>query len=154
MLGPLLILGSLIPASAATMSVNVAFTDIGSGNFRYDLTVSNTGSDDIPILSINDAPANDPLIASTLTAPPGFFKNYDPLGVIDFGEDTATFTAGSTFPGFSFESSADPGTAFTDFTAFTNAGESVVVTTTLVPEPSSSLLALAGLLAGCARRRR
>lgn len=152
--GSMCALALLTPVGAATMSVDVVFTDLGSGIFRYNLVVSNTGAEDIPLLTINDAPANDSLIGSSLDAPAEFFKNYDPAGFIDFGEDTATFTAGDTFSGFSFESSAAPGTAFTDFFALTNAGESVVVTSSLIPEPTSSLLALVGLFAGCVIRRR
>lgn len=152
--GSLVVLGSMTPASAATMAVNVSFTDIGSGIFRYDLIISNTGLTDIPLLSINDAPANEALIGSSLTIPAGFVGNYDPMGIIDFTEDTTTFIAGNTFPGFSFQSTATPGSAFTNFSGFDNDGAPVAVTVTQVPEPSSAFLVMVGLLAGCNTRRR
>lgn len=153
-LGSLFTLGLLAPVGAATMSVDITFTALGSGFFRYDLVVTNTGLEDIVLLNIEDVPAIDTRIELTQMAPAGFFINYDPVGFIDIGEETATFTAGNTFSGFSFESSAMPGSAFTNFSALTSGGESVVVTTTLVPEPTSSLLAIIGLFAGCTFRRR
>lgn len=137
------------------LNVDIVFSDIGMGIFQYNLTISNTGTEEIPLLLINDAPVNDPVIGTSLTTPPQFVGNYDPaFGAIDFAENTSTFMPGTSVSGFSFQSSAQPGTAFTDFTAFTNGGDSAVVTSTLVPEPTTAMLALGGILAFASRRRR
>ncbi len=152
LLAPVFALGLLSQAHAASLLINVATTNLGS-TYQYDFTISNTGSTDIPIVSIGDAPIGEPLIGSTLTTPAGFAGSYDGgLGKIDFLGNTQSFTAGSTFSGFSFQSAAAPGTAFTSFSAFDNNGTPATVT--VVPEASASILAMAGLVALAAKRRR
>lgn len=141
--------------SATTATVDIFVTDIGMGVFQYDLTIRNTGMEDISIISINDAPLNESIIGSSLQSPPDFLASYDPgLGVIDFVENTSTFTAGSVNPGFTFQSASAPDVAFQNLSGFTSLGESVTVTTNTVPEPSAALLTAAGILGFIKRRRR
>lgn len=142
--------------SAATATVGISVTDIGMGIFQYDLTIANTGTEDISIISINDAPLNDTIILTTLQSPPDFFASYDPgLGIIDFLEDTSTFTAGSVTTGFAFQSDTAPDTAFQDFSGFTTLGEPVTFSANaVVPEPSVAALAFAGIIGLLMRRRR
>jgi hypothetical protein len=121
-----LIVGACVaarPASAFPI-VDLLLTPQGGGVFRYDLTIDNPGPEDLVIVSITDAPLNDPLIAPTLTAPAGFLASYDPgLGFIDAIEATSLFAAGSLVTGFSFESAADPGVFFTAFEAYSDLGD-------------------------------
>ena len=154
LLVPALAVNLAVTAQASTMSIDVLFADLGGGIFRYEFIITNTGMEDIAFLTINDAPMNDILIGPSLSAPEGFIASYDPIGFVDFAGDTASFTPGDTFTGISFESSSSPDVAFTDFTAFTNGGELVTITTNLVPEPSSSLLLLCGIASFCFSRRR
>ena len=135
------------------MMVDIFFTDVGAGFYKYDLTITNTGSDNIVLLTIEDAPSNDLRIASSLTAPAGFAASYDATS-IDFLENTQSFTAGSVRTGFSFESAAAPGSAFNVFSGLTSEGVPVTVTSTLVPEPASALLGALGLMTLVSRRRR
>ncbi len=83
-----------------------------------------SSDEDVPIVSITDAPLADALIGVTLTAPAGFVALYDPgLGIVDFAENTSNFAAGTTTPGFSFESLTAPGAGvFSFFQALTVAG--------------------------------
>jgi hypothetical protein len=155
LLTPLLALALAVSAGAATMTVTVTSSLLGTGNYLYNLTFQNTAADDIPLATIGDAPFGDPEITLSLTAPAGFAANYDDtLGLIDFAEDSSTFVAGVTYSGFSFESMAAPGTAFTSFSGFDNNGGTVDFTVNQVPEPAALLLVTAGLLAGIPRRRR
>lgn len=89
------------------------------GAFHYELVVSNTGPEDIVLVSLVDAPLDDPLIDPTLTTPPDFLGLYDSgLGIVDFLEDTDFFGAGTETSGFSFHSLAGPDAFFTSFEAF------------------------------------
>ncbi len=151
---PVLLVVCAAQAGAASLQVDIVFSILGDGAFRYDLTVSNSGPEDVPLLSINDAPANEARIGSTITVPTGFAGSYDPIGFIDFAGTTSSFSSGSMISGFSFESAAAPGTAFNDFSAFTNEGQPATVTTTIVPEPASSMAAALGLIVAMMRRRR
>lgn len=140
--------------SATTARVEIFANDLGMGLFQYNLTVFNTGMDDISIISISDAPMNESIIGSTLEGPAGFATSYDPIGIIDLVEDTSTFTPGSEVSGFTFQSSSPPETTFQDLSGLTSEGESVTVTATVVPEPTGALLASVGILAFITRRRR
>lgn len=155
LLAPTLVLAMSAAAGAATMTVTVTSSPLGAGNYLYGLTFQNTAADDIPLATIGDAPFGDPGITLSLTAPADFVANYDGvLGVIDFAGDTDTFAAGGTYSGFSFESMAAPGTAFTSFSGFDNNGGAVDFTVNQVPEPTSLLIGASALLIGLSRRHR
>src|SRR4029434_4598588 len=113
-----------------------------------EFTIGNSGPADVPIVSITDAPVNDPLIGPSLEAPPGFLASYDPgiglsFGFVDFLEDTELFAVGTTRTGFRFQSAASPPSYFTLFEALTINGRLLSGNIT-VPELGSPLL-LAGL---------
>ncbi len=151
---------SLLQLSApAGLFVDLSATPLSGGSYAYNASVSNTGPKDVAIVSLIDAPLNDPQIAPSLTAPAGFSANYDPgLGFLDFLAD-ASFAAGTTVGGFSFESLIAPMTAFNLFEALTVDGDlisgRVRYPGTNVPDTGSSLATLAIGLAvvGVARRR-
>jgi len=151
---------ALTAQTARAITMNMTATDLG-GSFRYDISINNNEVVDLAIVSIIDAPAGDPLIDPSLVAPAGFLASYDSgLGFVDFIEAAATFAAGSTVGGFSFESLAGPGAYFTTFEALSVLGESfrgsINVTMISVPETGSTLV-MAGLgfmaLAFIRRRR-
>jgi hypothetical protein len=143
---------------AATASADLAVvlvpTPLGGGVFQYDVSVSNTGPQDVVIVTLADAPMGDGLIDPSLTAPGGFGALYDPdLGLIDFFEDTELFAVGTTHGGFAFQSSASPPTHFTSFAALDLDGGFISGAITVVPEPVGAVLALSGLAVLAAVRR-
>ncbi len=91
---------------------------------------------DFTLVSILNAPKNEPLIGTSLTAPAGFLALYDSgLGIIDFLEASSIFGAGATVSGFSFRSSTLAGTLFTQFEARNVNGDSFlgIITTQVGP---------------------
>ena len=153
----LLVLVGLLMLSAtaanAAITVNSTVTPLG-GSFRYEFSITNSNvvspDEDVPIVSITDAPLADALISATLTAPAGFNALYDPgLGIVDFVEGTSNFGVGTTTPGFSFESLTAPGPGvFSSFQALTVAGalssgnvQQMVVQSpsTVTPTPTSTV---------------
>lgn len=141
-------------AVSAQTSVDILVTPLG-GSFRYEVTIGNAGTDDLALVSLIDAPLGDPLIDPTLIAPAGFLASYDSgLGFVDFLEDSNSFAAGTSVGGFRFESLAGP-TYFTMFEALTILGtpEAGSTTITVIPEPSTLILAACGLLALIGSRR-
>jgi hypothetical protein len=129
------LLASASPLRAGVLVFGTITPEVGS--FHYELSVENTGPEDITLVTL-DAPVGDPLIAPSLTTPVDFIGSYDGgLGLLDFIEDTDFFAAGTTTPGFSFDTMAGPGDAFTTFNALGTLGDtfSGPVTYTVVPEP-------------------
>src|SRR5262245_34357450 len=97
----------------AQVSVDTRVTPRG-GSFRYDISVSNNASEDLAVVSILDAPLNDPLIGGSLFTPAGFLGSYDSgLGFVDLLSDTDVFSVGRTVGGFSFQSQSAPNSFFT-----------------------------------------
>jgi uncharacterized repeat protein (TIGR01451 family) len=147
------LLSLAVKASAADLAVDIFFSPLTDGTFQYGVTIRNTGLTDISIVTITDAPPNDSLIGSTLTAPSGFLANYEPLGFLDFLEDTQLFGAGTTWSGFSFQSAVSPQANFSMFEALTSGGEILSGSITIVPEPGTVVLAICGLIALAGARR-
>lgn len=145
-------------STAQALQVQSAVTDQG-GFFHYDMQVLN----DDPILdliavSITDAPLGDPLIAGSLSAPPGFVAGYDAgLGFVDFLADSAVFFPAGVTGLFSFDSSASPfatPAAFTSFQALALDGTLIdgqidhqLVQNVAAPAPLALLIAGLGWLA-------
>jgi hypothetical protein len=152
----------LPPSAQGAILVDAAVTPLG-GRFEYDVTITNTGPEDVVIVSITDAPIGDPLIGPSLISPVGFATNYDSgLGFIDFFEDVELFAAGTVTSGFSFESLGSPETGIQTFEGLTVSGNffsgSIDVTVApgrVVPEASSLMTWLLLLSVGgtvCHRR--
>jgi hypothetical protein len=146
----------------ADIAVNMTATPLGGGLSQYEFSIANTGPEDVPIVSITDAPVDDPFIGVTLEAPPGFLALYDPgigltFGFVDFLEDTALFAAGTTTSGFRFQSAAGPPDYLTRFEALTVNGVFLSGNINLratVPDTGSTwLMATAGFLALVCFRR-
>lgn len=140
---------------AAELAVGLFYTDLGEGVFRYDVSIENSGLEAIAIVSLTEAPLNDPFIGSTLATPAGFLGSYDSnLGIIDFLEGTSLFAPGTTTDGFSFESTASPfDNFFQNFEAFTINGGMMAGNIQVVPEPSGALLLVLGLALWLQRRK-
>ena len=147
------LLGSCLVTQQVRSEVHVHLdsSPLGSGVFQYELSVVNSGLEDIAIVSVVDAPVSDALIGSTLQAPVGFNAIYDPgaglsFGFIDLLEDTALFAAATSTSGFHFQSEATPPENFTLFEAISVARNIISGTIQMrtVPETGSTLL-LAGL---------
>jgi MYXO-CTERM domain-containing protein len=141
---------------ARALLVDATVEPLGTGGFRWQITIENDGLDDVAIVSLLGGPLDDAAVEPSLAAPAGFLALYDPaLGIVDFLEDTALFAAGLTLGGFGFDSAAGP-EAFGTFEALTVAGDLVAgdVAITLIPEPHSAALVALGLGALLARARR
>ncbi|HEX9581259.1 MAG TPA: hypothetical protein VF970_09175 [Gemmatimonadales bacterium] len=146
LLGWAILLWGLAATATADLAVVLVPTPLGGGVFQYDVSVSNTGPQDVVIVTLADAPISDPLIEPSLIAPPGFVASYDSgLGFIDFLESTDLFAVGTTHGGFAFQSSASPPTHFTSFAALDLDGGFISGAITVVPEPVGAVLALSGL---------
>ncbi|MFN0068479.1 MAG: hypothetical protein ACKVYV_12685 [Limisphaerales bacterium] len=146
-----------IPAARAQLSVDALVEPLG-GSFRYDFTVNNPGPDDFLLVTIYNAPLGDALMTSTLAAPAGFMAGYDDgLGLVDFVEDSLSFTAGTSAGFFSFESLSGPSSFFDVFVALDPLGREFTgnVNVRIVPEAGTVVAGAAlGSLALVAFRRR
>ncbi len=116
------------PPLLAGPSVELTASSLSGGIYQYAFSVSNSGPAAISIVTITDAPLADPLIASTLVAPPGFLANYDPgvgltFGLVDFIEGASPFQPGTTISGFGFQSMSSPVANFRTFEALSVEGE-------------------------------
>lgn len=143
-----LVAGALLGATSleAQVSVDTTVTPL-AGTFRYDISVSNNALEDLAIVSITDAPLNDPFIGITLTTPVGFLGSYDSgLGFVDLLADTASFSVGATVGGFSFESLSGPASFFTQFEALGVTGNSFPGTLNVTIVPESGTVGAAGAL--------
>ena len=109
----LMLCGAANNAHAVLMVNELAYARPG-GVFHYDLSVRNTGAQDVAIVTFNDAPLADTLIGPSLLAPAGFSALYDDvLGTLDLLASIA-FAVGSTVGVFSFDSAVAPATGFFD----------------------------------------
>lgn len=147
-----------LPVAQAGFTLETRVTPV-PGAFRYEITVHNDEPLELALVSFNDAPLNDPIIASTLSAPLGFLASYDGgLGFVDFLADSGSFLSGSDVTGFRFESLADPTLFFTQVEALDVQGNLVpgTVDLTVVPETGTAGAALlvTGAVVTHLRRRR
>lgn len=140
----------MLRVSSATLLVEATVT-ANAGAFHYEVAITNNTPDDVILVSLIDAPSNDPLISSSVTTPAGFLGSYDPLfGIVDFLADLDVFGAGTTVSGLSFDSMSGPLAGFfTLFEALTEQGEllsgEVRLQTQVVPEPATIVLFAIGL---------
>ncbi len=103
-------LGTLLLTGTAHAQVLVNSTVITTGPlFNYSYSVTNLTATDLLVVNLNGLPQVSGAITN-LTAPTGFiFAPYDPgVGIASFLADSATFTPGTTFSGFTFSSSFAP----------------------------------------------
>jgi len=165
-----LVLGVINPtirSAESAIVVDLTAEAIGGDIFTYSVDITNSGFEDFAVVSITDAPFNDPLITSTISAPIEFLGVYtEPLGFIDFLEFTGNFAAGTTVGGFTFDSHGAPDVFFQSFEALSVSGafESGAINQTINGGPgaaapdSSDTLALTALgmlfLVGATRRNR
>lgn len=153
------VLGSLAwcGAAHAVMIVEASVTP-GAGFFHYEFTITNTGPEDVVLVTLIDAPLDDPLIDPSLTVPAGFLGSYDPgLGFVDFLENVDLFAAGTSSGPFIFDSLVDPdANSFSRFEALTTLGGLLTGCIAIngrclepepVPEPQTWALLALGL--GC-----
>ncbi|MCB1800959.1 MAG: hypothetical protein KDI82_04640 [Gammaproteobacteria bacterium] len=113
---PALLAALATPVHALQVTGDVI--DLG-GTFEYRFSVVNDDPiSDLLIVTIDDAPPGEMLIADTLMAPAGFLTNYDSgLGLIDFIADSAlSFPSGVTGL-FTFQSASPLTQNFTSYTA-------------------------------------
>ena len=103
--------GSVTPAHAL-MIQGTATAD--AGVFHYAVSMVDNTLDNLTFVTFLDAPLADPSIAGSLVAPAGFQASYDSiLGLLDFFADLGfSFDKPNTRP-FTFDSLADPSSAFT-----------------------------------------
>lgn len=139
----------------AAMIVEATVTP-DAGFYHYDLLITNSGPDDVVLVTLIDAPLADPLIGPSLTVPVGFLGNYDSgLGFVDFLADTDLFAAGTSKGLFSLDSLAAPTEdSFSRFQALTTNGDQLTgcviingscIGPATVPEPASWVLLVLGL---------
>ena len=139
----------------ATLMVNAIVTPVNGGLFNYGFSVTNSGAEDVSIVSITDAPFDDANIETSLVAPTDFMASYDPnLGIVDFLEASDLFAIGTTTTGFAFDSTAGPNSNFLAFEALTVDGNVIsgqiqrdIRPDGVVPEPGTVVLLAFGL--GC-----
>jgi hypothetical protein len=142
-------------AQAATVVVNVSYASAGPGAYLYTVSLTNNSPNELVVVSLLDGPTTDLLITPSFTKPSGFLGSYDSgSGIVDFLEDSSSFTVGGTFGNFTFVSAAAPNTAFTMFEATDSLGGTISGTTNLIPEPASTGLIALALLPTIIRRRR
>lgn len=135
---------------AEPVMVNATVTPSGS-LFRYNYSVTNSASFDISAITINVLSL--PNAVQNLIAPTGFNIFFDSgLGVVNFVENTRTFTAGTTVSGFQFDSPFAPQvSSFTALGLDASQNPIIFTGTTLapaaaVPEPTTLALLAPGLL--------
>ncbi|MBA2253452.1 MAG: hypothetical protein H0W13_12245 [Nitrospirales bacterium] len=141
-----LILPRLVHAGPILVDASVS---INNGLFHYNYGVTNNSPLDLSVVTISLF--SSPLAIQNLVAPTGFNTNFDVrLGLLDFLENTRSFTMGTTVSGFQFDSPFGPNTSsFTALALNSNgglisfAGQTLAPqVTTPVPEPSTFVLAL------------
>lgn len=144
------------PNAGAALHVDLSSTPIHDGQFRHAVTITNAGTEDVALVSLIDAPLDDPAIGSSFETPPGFEAAYDAgfgllNGIIDFFPalgSSDTFAAGSSLGGFVFLSSSAPPEAFTEFEALTVLGEILRGTVRFADQPAVSDQGASLLLVG------
>lgn len=151
---------AILPGFArAQVTVTPTVTQVANGLYHYDYTITNNTANDLFDVTIQVLPGV--ATALNVTAPAGFkgFYTDNVLGLVDYTEDSAFFTA-APLSGFTYDSLVAPQSSV--FTAsqldLVNGGIVTTTDTTLaaVPEPGS--MALLGSLGAAAcfviRRRR
>jgi hypothetical protein len=132
-----------IQTASAAVTVNLSPTPLGGGVFSFNVSVTNSGPDDVVRVSLLNGPTGDPLVMPT--APTGYLASYDSgLGILDLLEDTQPFASGTTTQFFTFNSTTSSGFDFTSFEYQRTNGD-VFTGIASVPEPSRGLLLMASL---------
>ena len=148
----------IVAPAAHAQLVTLSPVMLSNGLYHYDYSIANNTASDLFDLDINVAPGLNTV--QNLTAPAGFMATNDTgLGIVDFLEDTSSFTA-VPLSGFAFDSPLPPQSSTFDANlADPNSNITVVsgqVIAPQVPEPGTlalALLAAPGLLLTVRRRR-
>ncbi len=152
-------LGGVARAQQVTVTGTVSLFNAATG-YTYNYSITNGAPMDLAEITV---PANPQSSLLNLTAPTGFLITFDSgNGLFSFLEDNnqntpQTFASGTTVTGFSFTSFYAPGAAtFDALDAGANDYMGTTLAPTVVPEPTTTLLSLAGLalVGGIVVRRR
>ncbi len=156
---PAVLAASLLPLTTDAAVLVSGTVRPSGGAFHYEISIANTGPEDVALVTFTDAPLGDPLIGPSLSAPAGYVASYDGgQGFLDFLGLASDLLGGTQAGPFRFDSLAGPGTAFGAFESTDVAGlpSRGTVDLTVIPEPVLGGTALAlGLLGSalvCRRR--
>lgn len=142
----------------AQVMVTPTVTQLANGVYHYDYTISNNTNNDLFDVTIHVLPG----VATALNvmAPIGFkgFYTDSVLGLVDYTEDSAFFTA-TPLSGFTYDSFIAPHASIYDANQFDFGAGNIVTTTSTtlaaVPEPGSqALLGFLGTATCFALRKR
>jgi hypothetical protein len=147
--------------SQGALNVNAAISDVQAGSlWDYTVTLNNApGSSSVETFWFDWTPGNFYLsVNPTTVTPPSGWTIATQSGSIEFNTSTAPLTAGSSL-NFAFASTEAPAQVFADSSkpadssavytgpaAFSGSQELFNVTPSAVPEPSSIMLILTGLM--------
>jgi len=155
-----LLLATSAASAAPTLVINT--TDLGGGNWQYDMTLSNTGGTE-PLSGLNLLSANTIFgldDTSTITAPSGwdYFAplppSVDELNYFSLSS-ASDVDVDDSLSGFSFESTTDPNTLdWNSLEADAIGGtSSTQIPLIITPEPATGLLLAMALAAQAAARK-
>jgi len=140
-----LVIPTLVQAGPVLVEPMVSTSN---GLVHYNYSITNNSPLDLSVVTISVI--NSPDAIQNLVAPTGFNANFDAgLGLLDFLENTQSFTTGTTVSGFQFDSPFGPNAS--SFTALALdatsgliefSGSTSAPAASAVPEPSTFILML------------
>lgn len=137
--------------------VTPTVTQLNTGVYHYDYSITNTTADDLFDVDIQVLPG--PGVIFNVGAPTGFTTLYDyGLGLVSYTEDTGVFSMNTAVSGFVYDSLLAPKTS-TFIANRTPASGGIIATNgstpSAVPEPGSlTLICAISAVSLCALRRK